>query len=65
MPVRVLGAPDRRLNLAVFTNSHASKNTPLAQPLLRWPGLGLWSRGNVDALVHRILIPLKEIKREL
>jgi hypothetical protein len=34
MPARVLWAD--RLNLAAFTNSHAWKNTLLAQPLLRW-----------------------------
>jgi hypothetical protein len=33
MPVGVY-APDRRLNLAAFTNSHVWKNTLLAQPLL-------------------------------
>jgi hypothetical protein len=41
--------------------------------VLRTPGFSigpldtfaLWSRGNVDPLVHRILSLLKEIKREL
>ena len=38
MPVRVLcvGPPPES---GRFHNSHAWKNTPLAQPLLGWPGL--------------------------